>query len=118
MFKLSTSAVWVISHFDGLSVDARFASRSQVAESVIGGGLHAIDPLRSITNNMFAGRRSAVSARRLQLLASSASASSAGSDPSPALPAEPPVPAPPAPPPPPAPAPPLPAAAAPARGVP
>jgi hypothetical protein len=46
----------VVSHLEGVLAHARIGWASQAADSVIGGGLQAIEPLRSSTNRMFAGK--------------------------------------------------------------
>src|SRR5689334_1307616 len=49
------SASFVISHFDGMLGSARWGSLSHASDSVSGGGLQFMLPLRSITNNRFDG---------------------------------------------------------------
>src|SRR5438552_11731895 len=63
----ATSAFWVISHFDGFAASDRFGSLSQVSESVVGGGLQFMLPLRSSTNKRFDGNSSDCTVATAQL---------------------------------------------------
>src|SRR5438045_2839814 len=51
--ELRASAV--ISHLDGNIAFAFCGMASHAVDAVVGGGLHVIEPLRSITNRMFVG---------------------------------------------------------------
>src|SRR5688572_19886113 len=77
-FIASISASLVSSHLLGSFASARSGVRSQLSEAVVGGGLHAIVPVRSTTNKRFAGSSADSTVEVAQPPSRIASASSAG----------------------------------------
>jgi hypothetical protein len=74
VFMASINAFEVISHFEGVAMSARSGVSSQSAEAVVGGGLQAIVPVRSTTNNTLAGSSADCTVDCAQVPRSSASA--------------------------------------------